>query len=231
MQSQSTRKISPSLAISGVAMFLALGGGAYATVALNEVRSANIKNGEVKTPDLAKNAVTGVKVKDGSLGAADLSTAAKAALKGNAGPTGPAGPAGAAGAAGVTGPAGPSDGYQGTAPTSNPAVLGSTIGTWAVPAGKYLVSAKFLARNTGGSETQLTCTLTFGAQSDSAFVVLAPVGDPGRRQVLSFQLAAETGATSNAVFTCSTNVATATVESIRFSAVKVATLTTLPNIV
>jgi hypothetical protein len=70
------------MVVALVALFVALGGGAYAGVALNQVLSVNIKNGEVKTPDLAKgavgaaklkaNAVNSAKIKDGTVGSADL---------------------------------------------------------------------------------------------------------------------------------------------------------------
>jgi len=52
-------------------------------------------------------------VKDGSLGAVDLSSAARAALKGAAGAKGDAGAAGAKGDTGATGPVGPSTGTAG----------------------------------------------------------------------------------------------------------------------
>lgn len=78
--------LSPSMIVAMVALFVALSGGAYATVALNQVRSQHIKNGEVKTVDLANsavttakiknNAVTSAKIKNGTIAAADLAPAA-----------------------------------------------------------------------------------------------------------------------------------------------------------
>lgn len=54
-------------------LFLVLGGGgAYALSGHNSVRTDDIKNGEVRTPDLDDAAVTGQKVQDGSLDTADL---------------------------------------------------------------------------------------------------------------------------------------------------------------
>jgi hypothetical protein len=57
-----------------VAVFIALGGASYAAVVLpkNSVGSKQIKNGQIKTADLANNAVTSPKVKDGSLLSADF---------------------------------------------------------------------------------------------------------------------------------------------------------------
>lgn len=64
---QSFKKPSPSMVVAAIALFVALSGGAYAGVALNQVRSANIKNGEVKTADLANFAVTAVKMANSSV--------------------------------------------------------------------------------------------------------------------------------------------------------------------
>jgi hypothetical protein len=57
-----------------IAVFLALGGGALAAVALkkNSVKSKQIKDGQVKAPDLAKGAVTGDKLADGAVSKAKL---------------------------------------------------------------------------------------------------------------------------------------------------------------
>lgn len=80
-----------------VAVFLALGGGAYAAVKLpkNSVGASQIK----------KNAVTSTKVKNGSLKKGDF--AAGQLPAGALGPAGPAGARGPAGATGLTGPTGP----------------------------------------------------------------------------------------------------------------------------
>lgn len=50
--------------VSVIALFVAMGGTSFAAVALsrNSVRSAHIKNGQVKRADLARNAVTSHKV-------------------------------------------------------------------------------------------------------------------------------------------------------------------------
>jgi hypothetical protein len=60
-----------------VAVFIALGGGAYAAVKLpaNSVGSKQIKNNAVTLKKVAKNAVNGSKVKDGSLTALDINLA------------------------------------------------------------------------------------------------------------------------------------------------------------
>lgn len=76
--------------MSTVAVFIALGGVSWAAVTLPK--------DSVGATQLRANAVTGAKVKNGSIGPSDLSASAKVA--------GPQGPAGAPGPAGPTGPAG-----------------------------------------------------------------------------------------------------------------------------
>jgi hypothetical protein len=59
--------------VATLALFVALGGGAYAIgVAKNSVTSKSIKRGQVKTSDIGPGAVTGAKVKDASLLAGDF---------------------------------------------------------------------------------------------------------------------------------------------------------------
>lgn len=71
------RRLSFANVVSLLALFVALGGGAYAalTAPKNSVVSRSIKNGQVKASDLGANAVTAVKVKPGALGAAHLAPA------------------------------------------------------------------------------------------------------------------------------------------------------------
>lgn len=88
---------SPALAISLIALAVALGGTGYAVTQLpkNSVGTAQIKN----------NAVTGAKVKDGSLLARDFKRGQlPAGAQGATGAQGPAGPQGAAGPQGEPGP-------------------------------------------------------------------------------------------------------------------------------
>jgi Collagen triple helix repeat (20 copies) len=84
-----------------LAVFVALGGGAYAATTLpkNSVKSKQIANGQVKPADIAANAVNSAKVADFSLLAQDF--------KAGQLPAGPAGPQGARGPQGAQGPPGP----------------------------------------------------------------------------------------------------------------------------
>jgi hypothetical protein len=91
-------RLSYANVMSTLAVFVALGGSSVAAVQLsrNSVRSEQIANGQVKGPDLAKSAVTSVKVADRSLLAGDFKAGQLKA--GPAGPQGPAGPKGDPGA-------------------------------------------------------------------------------------------------------------------------------------
>src|SRR5262245_11927263 len=65
-----TPKLTYSNVAATLALFLALGGGAYAiTLGKGSVKRKNIANGAVSTKKLAKNAVTGAKAKESSFGA------------------------------------------------------------------------------------------------------------------------------------------------------------------
>jgi len=121
---------SPALAVSCLALVIALGGTGYAVTQLpkNSVGPMQIKN----------NAVTGAKVKAGSLDATDFKTGAL--LASSAGPQGTAGPSGAAGARG------PSNGYFTTTSGAATTIIASTspwttVGTISLPPGKYIATA------------------------------------------------------------------------------------------
>jgi hypothetical protein len=101
-----------------LALFVALGGGAYAAGALPV--------GSVGNKQLKKNAVTSPKVKDGSLLARDF--AAGELPGGLAGPAGPAGPGGAQGERGAAGSNG-GDGKDGTNGNNGLAGMPGTPGT------------------------------------------------------------------------------------------------------
>jgi hypothetical protein len=67
-------RLSYANVMATLAVFMVLGGGAYAASHLkkNSVNSSAIKNGQVKTKDLAKNAVVSSKIKNGQVGSADI---------------------------------------------------------------------------------------------------------------------------------------------------------------
>jgi hypothetical protein len=98
-----------AVAMSGLALFISLGGDSIAQRAVSSLAS-----GSVKSREIANNSVASVDVRDGTLRLSDLGNALRATIEapglagpqGVAGSMGPAGPAGAKGDAGPTGPQG-----------------------------------------------------------------------------------------------------------------------------
>jgi hypothetical protein len=82
---------------SSLALFIALGGTGYAAIKLprNSVGSAQIRARAVGSSELRSGAVTSRAIRRGTIATSDLSTKARASLRGLQGPMGPAGPAGA----------------------------------------------------------------------------------------------------------------------------------------
>ena len=91
-------RLSYANVVATLALFVAMGGASYAAVTL--------PRNSVGSPQIRKNAVTGAKVKNKSLSAADF----RGSVKGPAGPVGSKGDTGAKGDAGATGPPGPVNG-------------------------------------------------------------------------------------------------------------------------
>ncbi len=71
-------KISPAMAVALLALFVSLGGGAYAATKLkkNSVTTKSIKNGAVTTKKIANGAVTTSKLANGAVTSAQLGTGA-----------------------------------------------------------------------------------------------------------------------------------------------------------
>ena len=102
---------SPSMAVAGTAMVVALGGTSYAAVSINssDVRNnsltnADIKNSTVRSAEIRNGTIRSADVRNRSLTASDFrSGSLPAGARGAAGPAGPAGPAGAHGPKGDKG--------------------------------------------------------------------------------------------------------------------------------
>lgn len=90
----------PSLVISLIALFVALGGTSYA-VATNAIGTKQIKDNSIRSSDIADNSITGKDVHSGSLQSSDFKAGSLPA--GARGPAGPAGPRGFTGVAGADG--------------------------------------------------------------------------------------------------------------------------------
>lgn len=99
-------KLSYANVMSTIALFVALGGGAYAAVTIT---GANVKNGSLTGADVKNNSLTGADIKNlrrGDFASGQLPTGGPAGPQGLTGATGPRG------TTGVTGPPG-SNGIQG----------------------------------------------------------------------------------------------------------------------
>jgi hypothetical protein len=89
--------------VASLALFLALGGGAYAAATLprNSVGPAQLRTNSVGASEIRSRAVRSSEIANGSIRLVDLSSKARADLRGNQGPAGVPGPAGPAGPSGV----------------------------------------------------------------------------------------------------------------------------------
>lgn len=146
------RKLSYSNVVATAALFIALGGGAYAAI------------------KLPANSVGTKQIKDAAITPAKLSKAARGSLKGSPGAQG------AQGAQGPAGPAGPSDLYQ--APDNSEVLIVSlaektAVASLTVPAGSYLLVAKqvvFSAPEPG----EIYCELTVNGTARDNFAASLP---------------------------------------------------------
>ena len=103
-----------------LALFIALGTGAYAAITLpkNSVRSKHIKDGQVKSRDIGNGTILAKDLSSTILGGSNGSDG----LQGPAGPQGPQGPAGTNGVDGAQGPQGV-QGIQGEAGPRGAAIV------------------------------------------------------------------------------------------------------------
>lgn len=135
-----------------VAVFIALGGGAYAlTLKKNSVKSKHIKDGQVKSADVADDDLIGTDIDEDT-------------LQLPAGPVGPRGPKGDTGNPGAQGPPGPEGvpGPQGSPGLSNVELVSATsasnsnsgkLVTATCPAGKVVIGSGGLLGGTFFSDT------------------------------------------------------------------------------
>lgn len=165
------------------ALFVSLGGGAYAATQLpaHSVGSAQLRNGAVTAGKLANGAVSSEKVQRHSLLASDFKSGQlPTALgpQGVPGPTGATGPTGQQGSAGATGaPGAPGNGYDFT-------TASGTSGPTLTAAGSYLVFVRAGLANSGGTADMGTCgvstrnfgTPTLGDDFVNAYSLAASAG-------------------------------------------------------
>ena len=168
------RHLSFANVVSTMALFIDLGGGAYAAVKLprNSVGEAQIKAGAVRSGE----------VKDGTLRAKDFKRGdlppGAAGRPGATGPTGSSGLAGVAGpggAVGPSGPRGPSAAFQDSSIGQVTAALNPGIAQVRqvnVPAGTFVATAVGEVQNTSGAKQIVRCGISsLGTDVDTAVSV------------------------------------------------------------
>lgn len=154
------RRLSYANVAATLALFFALGGTAVAGAKLL-ITGADVEN----------QSLTGVDIKDGSLGYQALSPAARAKLRGARGATGATGPQGQPGSQGAQGPVGPQGqaGQQGatgigvTTATTSGADAGNyqdmtPLVSYPLPVGgDYVIFTTLTVHNTGANGEYLNC--------------------------------------------------------------------------
>jgi hypothetical protein len=197
------KRPSGAMIVAFTALLIALAGSAWAAgLAKNSVKSKQIKDGQVKTVDLAGDAVDAAKISgnavgsaeivDGSVGASELADGAATGAKIDESSLDEVPSAAAADVATTAGVAGQIRSVFRDGVVASPAGLGHfTITTLDVGEGPHFVIAKSSLENTGAAPATPNCRLfrgggadiddldvalaTAGAQGDTAEVVLTMV--------------------------------------------------------
>jgi hypothetical protein len=192
--------------IAVIALFVALGGTAWAAVHLakNSVKAKNIAKNAVTTKKIKNAAVTEPKIANGSVTAKKI-------------------------APGVLSTAGPSDADAGSLlGPINPAGLpsgGTDLVTLAqLPAGNYVISGKLLASNTAGASRMIDCTLSAGSDTDQSKANLASSGSAGDSDTLAFLAVHSASAQFAAILRCSSTFGEVSASNIKVAAIHVGNL-------
>lgn len=146
------RRPSPALIISLIALFVAMGGTAYALV----ITGADVKNGSLTGKDLKKNTLTGAQINESKVG--KVPKAKVADRVGNK--TAAAVTTRAFFAAQKT-----PKGFTGNE---------TLIGKISLPAGAFIISAKVTTSNSATGTLRANCFLRAGASEDRGTVALPP---------------------------------------------------------
>jgi hypothetical protein len=187
------RRVTSAHLVAFLALFVALGGGAYAVTALprNSVGAPQLKRGAVTPPKLAKSA-----------------------LKQLRGKTGPQGIPGLPGAAGQPGATGPSDVYIGGSSVTPLTASRAVVASISVPPGDYLLGGKVTLFSSatgagGGADCLLAPTAAGGVGTwDGAYGTWAGVAAQTGGTTLSLSGADHFASEQAIVLVCKTDFAT-----------------------
>jgi hypothetical protein len=156
------RQPSHAVVVAYLALFVALGGGAYA--------AGQLGKNSVGSKQLKKNSVTSVKVKDGSLKPKDFAKGALPATEGTQGPQGPPGT---------------SRGFQAFGSVNyedfSSSLFGSTVVSLEVPPGAYFATASVSAETVNPTTSVVICQLinVGGAGGSTRTTRTQPVREDG----------------------------------------------------
>lgn len=206
-----SRRPSVSVVVGMTALVVALSGTAYGQDAVTAAAKL-VKNG-----NLATNAVTSAKVKDGSLLAKDFKSGQlPAGARGADGAQGSQGPRGQQGLQGVAGPGGargPSDAFSAFRDTQASVPTGGTqqpvLTLTDLPAGRYVIVAKATVNNGTNTERYVSCRLTAGTDTDDSDIGVGTNAGFLDLNSVSLTVVHEFGAPGSAVLSCNNNGATA----------------------
>jgi hypothetical protein len=225
-------RLSYANVMSTIAVFAALGGGAYAATALpkNSVGAAQIK----------KNAVASAKVKDRSLLAKDFKAgqlpagakgdngaAGEKGEKGEKGEQGAQGIQGIQGIQGVQGERGPSDGFVSANNSGTTTVGAGAEDVLGLPAGDFVVNATADVENgVTGAAGSVTCQLkAAGLPIDTSVVELAADGAPVDHGTVALSGAVHFNSTNNVSVDCANTASAGQLVNLDIQAVQVADIT------
>lgn len=193
-----TTTISPASCLAMVALFVALGGGAYA--AAGKIGTGEIKNGAVTKVKIKKEAVTGPKIKNEAVTGDKVNEASLGIVPD------------ASKLAGKLPTAFESKGFGGSGGAAFQALPKNAVtpvATQALPAGTYLVLARGGVNNNSGEEVPASgvgCSVTAGGVTQTVdFGALSKNGAPGDREEFDLFLVATLPAAGDAVLSCDTD--------------------------
>ena len=207
-----------------LALFIALGGGAYAATALpkNSVGTAQIKKNAVTGAKIKSSAVASSDVKDGSLLKKDFKAGELPA--GPAGAKGDKGDPGANGTNGTTGPRGPSNGFESgnnASPTYSATEDEDSI---ALPAGSFIVFAKADVENSGAAGAgTVTCRLEVGGFPLDSSTVKLPTDGANDDDTFALHAGVNLATAGNVAFDCTNSGGAPLLTNVKMNAIQVET--------